>query len=60
MNESKMSIVVPRGQMKPQKKRPKMSVATSKNTARRAAEMIVRKTMLVMMRMSGSNRKKKF
>lgn len=60
MNESKISSVVPRGHTKPQKKRPKSSVATITITDRIEAVMIARYATLVMMSMSGSKLKKIF
>jgi hypothetical protein len=60
MIESNMSIVVPNGHIKPQKKRPNMSVAMMRRRESIAAVTIVRYAILVMMRIRGSKRKKIF
>lgn len=58
--ESLTSITVPRGQIKPQKNRPKIKLTNTMIRAKRALVMIVRKAILVMSRTRGSRRKKIF
>ena len=60
MTESNMSIVVPSGHIKPQKKRPNMSVAMMRGIESSAAAINVRYAILVIMRIRGSKRKKRF
>lgn len=60
MIESNMSIVVPNGHIKPQKKRPNMSVAMTRRIESSAAAVIARYAILVIMRIRGSTRKKRF
>ena len=58
--ESKMSIIVPRGQIKPQKNLPKTNVPIIKKIESRAAVITARYAILVIIRINGSNRKKRF
>lgn len=58
--ESKMSIIVPRGQINPQKNLPKTSVPIIKKIDNRAAAITARYAILVIIRINGSNRKKMF
>jgi hypothetical protein len=58
--ESKMSIIVPRGQINPQKNLPKTSVPIIKKIDNRAAVITARYAILVIIRINGSNRKKRF
>jgi len=57
---SHRSRIVPSGQTKPQKKRPKIIVATMRNSDNNDALIIVRMAILVMIKINGSNRKKIF
>ena len=57
---SKISMVLPRGHTKPQKKRPKMSVPTTRKRDNRATVMIARNAILVTRRINGSKRRKMF
>ena len=53
-------MIVPSGQIKPQKNRPNIRVKTTMTSAGRALKIIVRPAMLATRRISGSIWKNKF
>ena len=57
---SQMSIMVPIGQMYPQKKRPKKNVLIINETDNNAVVIIVRYAMLMTIKTNGSNWKNRF